>query len=52
MSANKKVVSSKVKNNIKNDNICLYNEKLAENTNVNTDMASKNATENEDNKDI
>ncbi len=52
MSANKKVVSSKVKNNIKNDNICLYNEKLAENTNVNTDMASKNATEIEDNKDI
>ncbi len=52
MSANKKVVSSKVKNNIKNDNICLYNEKLTDNTNVNTDMASKNATEIEDNKDV
>ncbi len=52
MSANKKVVSSKVKNNIKNDNICLYNEKLAENTNVNNDPVSKNATEIENNIDI
>lgn len=52
MSANKKVVSSKAKNNVKNDNICLSNEKLAENTNVNDDTVSKNATEIEDNKDI
>ncbi len=52
MSANKKVVSSKVKNNIKNDNICFNNAKLTDNTNVNTDMASKNATEIEDNKDV
>ncbi len=52
MSANKKGVSSKAKNNVKNVNICLYNEKLAENTNVNNDMTSKNATEIEDNKDI
>lgn len=52
MSANKKVVSSKAKNNVKNDNICLSNEKLAENTIVNDDTVSKNATEIEDNKDI